>query len=252
MAKIYAMSDIHGCFHELDQTLKQINLTKEGRIVFVGDYVSVGSQSFQVLNRIRSLQKEHPNQVTVLLGNHDQNFLNWLFKTADFVGSHVQTPDNMAFNTIKSFFTTGEIRDIKNDFEVNPRHLGDSLRESLLTNDRLTSMVKWLRSLLKNRLYFETEDQIFVHAGIDEEAEDFWALGIMDYVFTGKYPATPGPFYKDIISGHIHSDEVSGNPADFGKVYHDGESHYFIDGNTPESHVLPLLVFDTETKTYTY
>ena len=55
---------------------------------------------------------------------------------------------------------------------------------------------------------------IFVHAGIDEEAEDLWEWGTDDYTFTEKYPAQTGRFYNDmkIIAGHIGTAQISGDP----------------------------------------
>lgn len=36
---IYAMSDIHGCMDELKEKMKQVDLTENNRIVFLGDYM---------------------------------------------------------------------------------------------------------------------------------------------------------------------------------------------------------------------
>ena len=79
--------------------------------------------------------------------------------------------------------------------------------------------------------YYSEGNTIFVHAGIDEEAEDLWEWGTDDYAFTEKYPAQTGRFYNDmkIIAGHIGTAEISGDPR-FHDIYFDGESHYYIDG----------------------
>lgn len=37
--------------------------------------------------------------------------------------------------------------------------------------------------IMKMPLYYETENQIFVHAGVDEEAEDCWKWGTSDNIF---------------------------------------------------------------------
>ena len=54
-----------------------------------------------------------------------------------------------------------------------------------------TELIKWIRNL---PFYYETEKQIFVHAGIDEDAGDWWKVGTSEEVFVGKYPATFGHF----------------------------------------------------------
>lgn len=86
----------------------------------------------------------------------------------------------------------------------------------------------WMRNLPR---YYSEGNTIFVHAGIDGEAEDLWEWGTDDYTFTEKYPAQIGRFYNDmkIIAGHIGTAEISGDPR-FHDIYFDGESRYYIDG----------------------
>lgn len=106
----------------------------------------------------------------------------------------------------------------------------------------------WMQNLPR---YYAEGNTIFVHAGIDEEAEDLWEWGTDDYTFTEKYPAQTGRFYNDmkIVAGHIGTAEISGNPS-FHDIYFDGESHYYIDGTVLESGVIPVLKIDTENNKY--
>ena len=107
-------------------------------------------------------------------------------------------------------------------------------------------LIRWLRSL---PYFYETEWQIFVHAGIDEESGDLWRYGTEERVFVGKHPATMGPFEKDIIAGHNGTHTLMGDP-DFHDVLWDGENHYFCDGTVWKSGKLPVLVYDTDTGKY--
>lgn len=106
----------------------------------------------------------------------------------------------------------------------------------------------WMQNLPR---YYVEGNTIFVHAGIDEEAEDLWEWGTNDYTFTEKYPAQTGRFYNDmkIIAGHIGTAEISGNPG-FYDIYFDGESHYYIDGTVLESGIIPVIKFDKENNKY--
>jgi serine/threonine protein phosphatase 1 len=106
--------------------------------------------------------------------------------------------------------------------------------------------IKWMKSL---RRYYSTDRQIFCHAGVDEEAGDLWEWGTNDYVFTQKYPATFGKFYKDIIAGHIGTADISGDRS-FHDIYYDGKSHYYIDGTAEKSGVIPVLKYHTDTNRY--
>ena len=58
-----------------------------------------------------------------------------------------------------------------------------------------------------------------------------------------------GSFYKDIISGHISTSDIAGI-EDFHDIYFDGQSHYYIDGYTRKSGIIPVLLFDTNEDKY--
>lgn len=105
----------------------------------------------------------------------------------------------------------------------------------------------WMRAL---PLFFETPTQIFVHAGVDEEAEDLWKVGTEDSYFCEKFPATTGPFLKDVIAGHVGTYALAGDES-FHDVFWDGASHYYLDGTVQRSHRIPVLKYDTEKKRYT-
>lgn len=107
-------------------------------------------------------------------------------------------------------------------------------------------LITWLRKL---PYYYETENQIFVHAGIDEDAGDKWKHKTQVCEFTGKYPATTGSFYKDIIAGHISATLLGGN-KDFKGIYYDGESHFYIDGSVEHTGNLLVLTYDEKTGKY--
>lgn len=106
----------------------------------------------------------------------------------------------------------------------------------------------WMQNLPR---YYVEGNTIFVHAGIEEEAEDLWEWGTDDYTFTEKYPVRTGRFYNDmkIVAGHIGTAEISGNPS-FHDIYFDGESHYYIDGTVLESGIIPVIKVDTENNKY--
>lgn len=106
--------------------------------------------------------------------------------------------------------------------------------------------LSWMQNLPR---FYATDHQIFVHAGIDEEAEDLWQWGTDDFTFTEKYPADTGHFYMDIIAGHIGTATISGDPR-YHDIYFDGESHYYIDGTVLDSGIIPVLKVDTESNKY--
>ena len=108
-------------------------------------------------------------------------------------------------------------------------------------------LLAWLQAL---PLYAETKDQIFVHAGVEEEAGRAWRYGDED-VFCQKFPPTFGKFYKDVVAGHVGVSGASfANDPTFQRVFWDGESHYYLDASTEHTGTMAILRFDTERRAY--
>lgn len=256
MAIIQAFSDIHGNMAAFKDALDRIDLGGGNRLVLLGDYIDEGEESGQVLRHIHSLQKEYGAQkVIVLRGNHEEAFLQWIDVYGD---PHDREVDEYGllrwddwlntdedFRTFKSLITQQQweafcqaCRTMSND-ELNTA----AAKMVLEANE---DIVSWLRRL---PYFFETEKQIFAHAGIDEEAGDWWQYGTAEEIFVGKYPPTTGPFYKDIVAGHVSSSRLAGAP-DFHGIFHDGASHYYIDGDVRTSGRIPILLYDEEKGIY--
>ena len=169
----------------------------------------------------------------------------------DWFENHVNIgifQEDEGLNTLKTF-----LKDNQFDNIVNYLRTGKTLYEinnivKKYIKKNYPELIKWLKEL---PLYYETEKQIFVHAGVDEEAGEYWKLTTEDYYFTGKYPATKGQFIKDIIAGHIGTSALA-EDKNFHDIYFDGESHYYLDSTVEISQKLNLLVYDTETNKYIF
>lgn len=112
---------------------------------------------------------------------------------------------------------------------------------------REDEVLDWMRQL---PFFHETDSQIFVHAGVDEEAGEYWKWGSEDAFYCEKHPWSIGPFLKDVIAGHVGTRTISGDP-DFHDVFWDGASHYYIDGSVHITHAVPILKYDVARKRYT-
>lgn len=240
MVKIYAISDIHGYLDEFIEALNKIDLSdKHSRLILLGDYIDNGPQSFEVLSKIIELEKIFPEQIVTLLGNHEEWFYDWLI---------LDKPTASAFpETIKSFFFTEELNYI---LKSNPNNFETGIRNEIRNNAKFIPFINWFQKRYEDNRYFETENQIFVHAGIDEEAGKLWKELTSSEMFTNKFPFTTGGFLKDIVSGHVASWEVAKDKTYQGKIYHDSKSHYFIDGDVNNSKTIPVLCYETITKKY--
>lgn len=188
-----------------------------------------------MLSKIIELEEVYSGQIITLFGNHEEWFYDWLIP---------ETPTASAFGeTIQSFFSPEELKEI---LVSNPNNFEIAIRNAIKTK---TKFIDWFKERYKDKRYYETDNQIFVHAGIEEEAGDLWEELTSPETFTNKFPVTTGAFIKDVISGHIASHQVARDDSYLGKVYYN-QNHYFIDGDVNHSKTIPVLCYDTITKKY--
>lgn len=255
---IYAMSDIHGCLKELQKQMEWVDFSGDNRIVFLGDYIDYGNNSYQVLQYILDLQRKYGKEkIVVLKGNHEEMFLEWI---DDYRNTYSEaTEDYMVFNdwlrtdfehranTISTFVSAQQMDFLNQIYGTcSLETISKEAVQMILSNYK--EVIYWMRKMPS---YFETERQIFVHAGVDEEAGEYWMWGTSDSIFLGKFPAAKGKFYKTIIAGHVGTGSRDlANDRSYHDVFYDGESHYYIDGSVYKGGKLLLLAYDEETDQY--
>ncbi len=255
---IYAMSDIHGCIKELKDKMDQVDLRGDNRIIFLGDYIDYGESSCQVLQYIWELQKHYGEEkVIVLKGNHEQMFLEWI---NDFRNPYVDgSEDYMTFNdwlrtdfeyganTIRTFISEEQMSFLNQISRTcSLESISREVVQMLLSNH--DKMIWWMQQM---PLYYEIDSQIFVHAGVDEEAGEYWMWGTSDDIFLGKFPATKGEFYKTVIAGHVGTGTRDlADDREYHDIFYDGESHYYIDGSVYKNGKLLLLGYDEDNDKY--
>lgn len=255
---IYAMSDIHGCMEDLKKQMGYVDLGGDNRIIFLGDYIDYGERSCQVLQYLRELQKQNGDEkVIVLKGNHEQMFLEWIDEYRNPYSD--ETEDNFRFNdwlrtdfeyganTISTFVSDAQMEFLNQISRTcSLETISKEAVQMILSHHG--DLVEWIR---KMPLYYETEKQIFVHAGVDEEAGEYWMWGTSDHILLGKFPATKGKFYKTIIAGHVGTGNRDlADDYSYHDVYFDGESHYYIDGSVYKGGKLLLLGYDEKEDQY--
>jgi serine/threonine protein phosphatase 1 len=133
--RIFAVGDIHGCVDKLRTLLGMIKLDWDRDLmVFLGDYVDRGPDSRGVIELLLDLKKRHADRLIFLKGNHE-----WMFMQ----------------------FLKGE------DHDFFLQNGGIETLESYSLEKGKTDMPQSHLDFLDNLdLYFETQDYIFVHAGL--------------------------------------------------------------------------------------
>ena len=169
--KIFAIGDIHGCLDKLKPLLGMIQLDWEKDLmVFLGDYVDRGPDSKGVIELLLDLKKEHADRLIFLKGNHE-----WMFTQFLKGEDHDLFLPNGGRKTLESY----SVEEGKIDIPQSHRDFLDHLD-----------------------LYFETNDYIFVHAGLrpyisisEQSPEDL--LWIRSHFLKSSYD-----WGKRVIFGH--------------------------------------------------
>jgi serine/threonine protein phosphatase 1 len=140
MNKIFAIGDIHGSLHQLRRLIKSLAIDQQDdTLVFMGDYIDRGSAVKEVVDYVMGLKSEFKN-IICLMGNHEQMFLNYL--------AGIDEKMFLANGGAATLLSYGISRFSK------PRN-----RRATIPPDHLL----FFQSLLP---YYETNDYIFVHAGL--------------------------------------------------------------------------------------
>ncbi len=130
--RILAVSDIHGCTNKLVNVLDKAKYAPgEDLLVLLGDYIDRGPQSYETMQLVKYLVA---SGAIALLGNHEDMAMMAAKHEPGGLGLWLR---NGGRETIKSYARNNAV--ISDDLE-------------------------FLESL---RLFYETEDYIFVHAGLD-------------------------------------------------------------------------------------
>lgn len=174
MGKFFAIGDIHGCISYLEGLFAKITVNSaEDTIVFIGDYVDRGPDPRGVIEYILELKERY--QVICLMGNHERMMLDY---------------HDYGSNKDLWFMNGGTSTVVAYGLKSTPEGKKLSIPDEHL---------QFFRSLLP---YYETEDYIFVHAGLkagvplpDQEMIDL--VWIREDFIDSKYD-----FGKRVIFGH--------------------------------------------------
>jgi serine/threonine protein phosphatase 1 len=184
--RIFVIGDIHGYLNKLKEIMSKIGPDPErDLLVFLGDYIDRGPHSREVVDYVLEIKERFPRTVC-LIGNHEVMFLDFL--------TYRKEPWTFLLNggmeTIHSYDLTGDEPEAK----LPPAHM------------------EFFNSL---KPYYETEDFIFVHAGL-RDGVSLAEQTLDDLLWIRReFIASSFDFGKLVIFGHspfqsplIHSNKI--------------------------------------------
>jgi serine/threonine protein phosphatase 1 len=159
--RTFVVGDIHGDLDALIRVFGRMPaLERTDTVVFVGDYVDRGPRSAQVIDFVRTVEREGPARVVALRGNHEDA---WLRVLAMGWPEFVVPPANGCLAAMRSF-TGGPM--------PGPADRPRSDEERALMTGAFfpRDVVEWL-----NRLpyWYEDDHAIYVHAGLPRGPSGF-------------------------------------------------------------------------------
>jgi serine/threonine protein phosphatase 1 len=194
MQKIFVVGDIHGCFDKLCALMDKIpiNFTQD-QLIFIGDYIDRGSSSLEVVDYLIDLKKRWPATI-FLKGNHEDMLEKYLDGSDRFtyllnggqrtLDAYLNRPNNPG------------------EYPVPPAHL------------------EFFKSLHR---YYQTDDYIFVHAGLRKKVTLESQKTIDLFWIRDEFIYSEFDFGKRVIFGHtpfkeplVHTNKIG---IDTGAVY---------------------------------
>jgi len=135
MGRLIAIGDIHGRLAKLEGLLDQLAPSSDDRLVFLGDYIDRGADSFEVVELLSRLKKELPNTIT-LRGNHEDFVVSLFMGNQNTYQRNIWLKMNGGDLTMTSYRNNGCYLKVHREFYMN-------------------LPVSW-----------ETEEYFFCHAGV--------------------------------------------------------------------------------------
>lgn len=171
--KYLAIGDVHGCSRSLEALLDKLTKYDDRKYVFIGDYIDRGPDSKGVVDLLLDFRQQQ--DCVFLRGNHEQMLL-----------------DAIEYGDLNMWLMNG----------------GRSTLESYqASNNQIDLSKEHLEFYRKTRLYYDTPEYFFVHAGIspaktirqcledEEEIKEFlWERSHLNAFET--------PWEKTIVFGH--------------------------------------------------
>lgn len=171
--KYLAIGDIHGCLKSLESLLEKLGEYSDRRFIFLGDYIDRGPNSKGVVEFLLDFKEQQ--DCIFLRGNHEQMLL-----------------DAYRMNDVDLWLMNG----------------GRSTLESYgATYNQLEIPESHIAFFNQTRMYFDTPDYFFVHAGLSPEHTIEECLEdeerVADFLWERSHlNAFETPWEKTVVFGH--------------------------------------------------
>lgn len=166
---IFVISDIHGMYKKFEQALMFWDTSN--KLVLLGDLIDRGPQSFEVVQKAISLQKQYGQQFLFIKGNHEQLLL-------DFI----EQPEEK----LDYYFVRGGRETMQSFVEHCPPHVQhlSSIEQAYFVKEQFADMLSFLQDA---PLHTVIGDVLFTHGGFDSNHIDYTETTAQDFIWIRKH-----------------------------------------------------------------
>ena len=177
---LFIVSDIHGMYKQFEEILKYWD--KESQLVILGDMIDRGEQSYEVVQRVMALQREFPDKVTVLKGNHEDMLMY-------YVDGRMADPT--------PFFINGGIEMLRSF--IKDIDEAEATTNATILKTKFAAEIEFLRNA---RYYYQYGQLLITHAGFDSSAEKWAHTANQDFLWIREHYLQPNQTGLINIFGH--------------------------------------------------
>jgi serine/threonine protein phosphatase 1 len=179
--KTFVIGDIHGRCAQLEALLKMLPREESSdTLVFLGDLIDRGPDAPAVVELVMALQRENPQHVHCLRGNHEQMMLDFVDEGVGLWLTHVTGGEKTFQQYVKKPLAVTSVT----DFEMTRERIRGSVP---------LEHIAFFRGL---PLFYEDAYAIYVHAGLElgkhpAETDARYLLWARDQTFFKHYHGKP-------------------------------------------------------------
>ncbi|MCI5064275.1 serine/threonine protein phosphatase [bacterium] len=192
--RTYVFGDIHGCALELEALLSHIEsddrLAPEDLVVFIGDYIDRGPDSYGVVEQLLSFRERVGAEVLFLKGNHEEMFLSWLGLGGE--GSEV-------------YLMNGGVECLES-YGISEKTIASLQADGAKVRDEIPEHhLRFYEELLS---YVISEQFVFVHAGLSPLRDLYHQVPDDVFWIRDEFIQNIHYFQKTIVFGHTPFEDV--------------------------------------------
>lgn len=221
----YVIGDIHGCYFDLLNMLKLIDLQEDDQLICLGDYLDYGNLNYDMLIWI---EEEAPKNVILLKGDHELRFIatiDLLIETCNIKGWDISSLEDSkkAYNLIRKMMKTANT---PYDEYLTIHFL---MERDLFTINDLKDYADYFRKMdLGMKVFVADKTHILIHAGfLPRKAKEFYGHPDREHfaAYAGKEAFMYGGLrHAVVVSGHNPTTEK-------GFFYNNGNIFQYYNSN---------------------